>query len=296
MLQDRLTGREYKLLIAMRQFPGEASLPRANAFWKDRLIPVIGRHLGPQDGQSRHNKGFKDEKTEERRVLYYDAPSRVLAENDYTLRDRRPAGEGGKRKVTLKLRMADQFVVAGTRLHNDGEDLQTKLEEDIAPLAAAADDRTDAAQIALAKPRSIRSRFARSVSRTIAADRPLSQLQHALELFPRLEENLNADATGRLMPGEKLLAGPEIREVGFAGAKVDFGDGAIGKFTLTLWYFRPDAARRDVAEISFRCAFDGAMPGAAARRALTLFVAMQDELGDVLDLQGSSKTALALPR
>lgn len=296
MLQpNQLTGREYKLLLAMRAFPGEPSLALANGLWKARLIPIIGKHLGPHEGQNRHNKGFKQERAEERQVRYYDAPSRVLADNDYVLRERRTSG-AGKRKVTLKLRMADQFVVAGTQLHDSAEGIDTKFEEDIAPLAAAADDHPEDVPIALATPRSIRSRFALKVSQSIPAGRALAELQHALELYPRLEGNLLAQAKGRLMPGQRLHGGPEIREIAFEGAKVELGDDIKGKFTLSLWYFPREAARRDVAEISFKCGFDGAMPGGAARRALTLFIAMQEDLADILDLRGSSKTALALPR
>ncbi len=74
------------------------------------------------------------------------------------------------------------------------------------------------------------------------------------------------------------------------------GAGIVGKFTLTLWYFGAQQQRPTVAEISFKCAtVDGDMPGAAARRALALFIAMQTELGGWVNSDHSSKTALALP-
>jgi hypothetical protein len=292
---NQLTGREYKLLLAMQLFPGEPSLDLANAFWTKHLTPVIAKQLGPHDGKPRHDKGFKEDKTERRQVRYYDAVPRVLAARDYTLRERASSAEGAaERQVTLKLRMPDQFVVAGTRLHDPADGFDVKLEEDIAPLAAAEDDRADDAEIALATPRSIRSRFALSVSQSISAGRGLARLHDAFGLYPRLKDNLRA-VKGPISADETLHQGPEISEVAFQGAKVDLGDGIEGKFALTLWHFRPDAARRDVAEISFRCKFDGAMPGDAARRALTLFIAMQEDPA-LLDLRSSSKTALALPR
>ena len=74
------------------------------------------------------------------------------------------------------------------------------------------------------------------------------------------------------------------------------GAGVVGKFTLTLWYFGAQQRKPTVAEISFKCAtLAGDMPGAAARRALALFVAMQTDLGDWVNSECMSKTVLALP-
>ncbi len=51
-----------------------------------------------------------------------------------------------------------------------------------------------------------------------------------------------------------------------------------------------------VAEVSFKCDMPGGeMSGKAARRALKLFNALQEDLGDYLTRTHASKTALALP-
>jgi len=51
-----------------------------------------------------------------------------------------------------------------------------------------------------------------------------------------------------------------------------------------------------VAEISFKCGIgDGFMAGGAARRAFDVFIGLQEDLGDQVNLRDTSKTALALP-
>ncbi len=74
------------------------------------------------------------------------------------------------------------------------------------------------------------------------------------------------------------------------------GDDIVGKFALTLWHFGPTHSAPAVAEISFKCAIvNGDMPSKAAKRALALFVGMQTDLGNWVNSEYSSQTALALP-
>jgi hypothetical protein len=118
-----------------------------------------------------------------------------------------------------------------------------------------------------------------------------------LELYPTLEDDLRVLGANGLQESTRLRPGPHIHEVALKGAEVDLGQDIQGKFALSLWYFLPlgdDLPK--VAEISFKCALhDGRMPRGAARRALALFIGMQEELRDWVDLRRASKTALALP-
>ena len=52
-----------------------------------------------------------------------------------------------------------------------------------------------------------------------------------------------------------------------------------------------------VAEVSFKCdTIDGEMPVKAAQRALDLFIGFQAKLGDYVNTDHSSKTAMVLPK
>ena len=93
-----------------------------------------------------------------------------------------------------------------------------------------------------------------------------------------------------------LVSGPVIQESVYEGAKVKLGGSIDGKFALTLWRFSSRRPVPGIAEISFKCETQsGFMPASAAWRAFALFVGLQDELGDLVDVSHSSKTALALP-
>lgn len=115
-------------------------------------------------------------------------------------------------------------------------------------------------------------------------------------LFPTLKANLQASGAA-VSPRLVLRSGPLTRETVFRGARVRFGDGIVGRLALTHWHFDDASAPVPrIAEISYSCDLTKRpMTREAARRALTLFIGLQDGLRELVDLRHASKTALALP-
>ncbi len=125
---------------------------------------------------------------------------------------------------------------------------------------------------------------------------PWITLAHAFELYPTLRNDLLRAYPDGIRSDTKLDRGPEISELVFKEAEVDLGDGVTAEFSLTLWYFKSKTSAPRVAEISFKCKVkDGYVPRGAAARARKLFVGMQEKLGDWVNFEEQSKTALALP-
>ena len=94
------------------------------------------------------------------------------------------------------------------------------------------------------------------------------------------------------MPGERFHE--RVFSGAFAG--VDLGNKIDAEFDLTLWHIA-GAAQPVVAELSFKYEFDnGDLEGAVAWRALVLFRALQEMLGDWASPERETKTSLALPK
>ncbi|MFA1623292.1 hypothetical protein ACDY96_10770 [Rhizobium mongolense] len=286
MMRHKLDGREYKLLLNADRFSNDPS-GTVDRFWSRAMIPLIDKQRDEEDGKPRPDGGFDREP--ERRVRYWDTNDCFLTRADLTLRERQEAAKPAE--ITLKYRMPDQFVVADCLLDAGGPDLKGSFEEDIAPLEV--DNPSDGERpVAIAPSRSIRSRFALSITRDAIWSEPVT-LADIAHLVPSLRDHLLASGQP-LNPHSRLIPGPSIADRVFKGAAVHLGANVTGKFALTLWFF--DAAPPKVAEISFKCETkNGEMPGKAARRALKLFIGMQTELGDWVSADFSSKTALALP-
>ncbi|MDX0985781.1 hypothetical protein GOL22_27145 [Sinorhizobium medicae] len=295
-MRHELDAREYKLLLNPDRFKEESPETVVDTFWENHLKRLIDAQLGLRNGEEpRHERRFSERK--ERVVRFWDTPDYTLTRADLALRERLSNDQEGnadaRPEITLKLRMADLFVVAAAELPGSRDDFSTTFEEDIAPLEVD-DPEPGKRSVVVPTRRSIRSRFARSTTQTADWNtrRTLGGLR---ELFPTTFELIEASWV-QCSPLTELVSGPTIRELAFKGARVKLGAGIVGKFTLTLWYFGAQQQRPTVAEISFKCAtVDGDMPGAAARRALALFIAMQTELGGWVNSDHSSKTALALP-
>jgi hypothetical protein len=145
------------------------------------------------------------------------------------------------------------------------------------------------------------SRFSRSTTQPITADKIPCTLAQACKLFPSLKNELMRCHPRGLSLNTRLVPGPAIEEHAFKGPTVEFGGGIIGEFAFTLWYRRTQHQKLPkkpyASEISFRCNTDddGLVGLSAARRAHLLFVAMQKKLAGWVDTDNSSKTALALP-
>ncbi|BCH19665.1 hypothetical protein MesoLjLa_65160 (plasmid) [Mesorhizobium sp. L-2-11] len=289
-----LESREYKLLLEFSHFDANPTLELANSFWDQRIKPTIEGRLGKRGRNSRAEEWFAT--AEVKSVRFWDTSACLLTRCNYALRERVSNRKEGSRKqqreITLKLRMPDMFVVAATSLRG-AQGAKIAFEEDIAPLEVA-DQSYPTSKVAISTPRSIRSRFSLSISIKGVASEP-STLSYAAALFPTLLTNL--EARGALASrSNQLQHGPAIQEHVFKGAKVRLASGTTGEFALTIWHFAPPEPVRGVAEISFKCGFEnGTMPGAAAQRAFDLFIGLQEDLGNGLDLQHPSKTELALP-
>lgn len=286
-----LEAREYKMLLKPEHFSGHPTKEDANTFWTTRLRPIVRKALGTR----RSKKSF--DKPEERRVQYWDTPDCMFTRSDLALRRRRSVVSRTSDEVdelTLKFRMPDYFIVASTDMSVERKK-DTKLEEDIAPLEVEDPDARENAVVLPAK-RSTRSRFAMS-SVVDIDERGLSKTGRALRTyFPTLDDIIDPGLSRSMK--KPLKGGPKIVEYVFKGPQAILADELKADFTLTIWRFRDDgdngAAR--VAEISFRYEIpDGEKAGTAARSALKLFVAMQEQLKDLVNPDHSSKTALALP-
>jgi hypothetical protein len=290
-----LDSREYKLMLDPQKFSGAPTPDEANRFWGDMLKPIIERRLDARDdGEPRHKKKFKLD--EERTVRFWDTDACDLDRHGYVLRERADVRDGredpSRREVTLKLRTPDLFLAAGALLPAAGDDADEKFEEDIGVLLARAEDGPGVERIEVARPPSMRSLFSRSVSQPLAAEASLASAEEVIELYPGLN-NLDIVDNG----AANLVHGALISEYVFEGAEVDLGRDVDAGFALTLWYAadRTGGASPAVAEISFKYdTDDGDVAPAVARRAMTLFLAMQAELAWASP-ERATKTSSGLP-
>ncbi|MGO1076397.1 hypothetical protein [Inquilinus sp. CA228] len=293
-----LKAREYKLLLKPDCFAGEMSLEKANQFWNVQIESIVRDHLDKKkDGKSRHGRGFDPAKR--RTIMFRDTGSHLLNRADYILRERVDIDEDGneaaKPELTLKLRTTDLFVAADTALPGSQPGFDTEFEEDIAPLQVSVTQPSGDRSIAVAEPRSMRSRFSVSTTQPVPDGPAINCLGDVLELHPTLLGNLVLTSVDEIRSDAALRPGPTISELVFKDAEVDLGDGVTAKFALTLWYFEAETAAPRVAEISFKCKLkDGYLPRGTASRAQKLFVGMQGLRGWV-NFEEESKTALALP-
>jgi hypothetical protein len=292
-----LEAREYKLLLDPTKFAGEPA-ELAGTFWDEQLKPIIEARLEPRDsGKPRARKAFEERK--HRRIRFRDTPACLLDRFDYSLRERVGLVGGreddASRQMTLKLRTPDLSFTAATDLPGALSGARTKFEEDVSPLQvarAAGKGKT----LALAEPRSTRSRFSLSTTQMVVSAAFPKTLGGLLALYPTLEDYLDEAPETDRADDAPLVSGPDIDETVLTGAQVDLGQSVKAGLALTFWYFQ-GANQPTVAEISFRCELDaaGQMPRTAARRARTLFVGLQDGLGAWLSSRDTSKTILAQP-
>ncbi|WP_172403325.1 hypothetical protein [Ensifer aridi] len=290
IMRQELDAREYKLLLNPAKFDAPLSKASANAFWHAQIEQIIGESL---DSSNASQNTFDE--LLQRTVRFWDTQDCALAAADLTLRSRVDEDAGvptsDEHEITLKLRLADFFVVADARLDGSDGGKKPEFEEDIAPYAVKPPDRT-AAVVFPAKP-STRSRYALTTKRHDHWEESSRTEGRLRRLFPRVE-----DLMGRQLRGDRrLIGGPEVHEFAAKGAKVRLDQKIVGEFTLTLWHVGAVEEAPTVAEVSFKCNTPGGeMSGKAARRALKLFNALQTDLGkSYLNTKHFSKTALALP-
>ena len=284
--------REYKLMLDPEKFSGTPSVDAANQFWKDMLKPIIEDRLDERNnGEPRHKNKF--ELDEERIVRFFDTGDCDLDRQGYVFRERFDLKNGhedfSKREVTLKLRTPDLFIAAGTSMEAADDDAEEKLEEDIGVLLVRAKGGSGEEHAVVADPPSMRSLFSRSVSQPLAAGVTLASLDDLVELSQPRDLEV---ADGR----DDLKQGDPIREWVFKGAEVDLGENLDAEFALTLWFLEESSsATPAIAEISFKYdTRDGNVAPEAAQRAMTLFLAMQEEL-EWASPERATKTSFGLP-
>ncbi len=282
-----LEAREYKILLNPEKCSQLVKLYKVNEFWESDIRSVIVNTLGlPEDGL----EDFKSRL--DRGVAFYDAGSCILTRHNFSLRDRQgpdPKTGEHERKISIKLRSPDLFVVASTPLVGK-KGKKPSFEEDIAPLEATDPD----GRVTLESPPSMRSRFSLVAEEKVKAAAKLDTWADAVRLFPSLPSLLPAAQLPAA--NDPLQRGQAIRELAFKGAECKLGDDVEAEFTLTLWFFASAPETVRIAEISYKCEFkNGFMPREAALRAFRLFVGLQTRLSDRIDLREASKTKLALP-
>ncbi|MBY3123240.1 hypothetical protein [Rhizobium laguerreae] len=282
-----LAAREYKLLLKSSEFRARPTLQTANDFWTSRVQSVVALIA---------NDPEPFDEAVHRVIRFWDTSDGILSRNDLILRTREEVDENfvstGKSEMTLKLRMPDQFVVASTFLAANGNGNETKFEEDIGPLEIAASRAGEKTQVIVPVKRSTRNRFSLSTTMKINSQQRLTRLADVLQAFPGVKEIVPNQTLGA-----SLNSGPINYEYAFKKGKAEFANNIGAKFTLSLWCFHSPIGDPDLAELSYTCKTrNGGMPGKAARKAYDLFIELQNRLGDIIDPENTSKTALALPK
>jgi hypothetical protein len=286
----RLDSREYKLMLDPAKFD-DAPEPTIERLWGKVITDIIAAALDRRNrGKPRHKKSLAP--GPERHVVFHDTKDGFLNANGYLLRERTSLKDG-RRELTLKFRTPDIFQAAQSWIGAAGG--KAEFEEDIAPLIRRTFARSGEVRVAFAHPPTMRSLFSKSVTVRIDADFATQSLRHVTALFPGFGGALRKAGLDKETFRAPLQSGERIHELVFNGAFVDLGENLEAEFDVTLWY-ADEATEPMVAELSFKYPTNkGAVAGAVARRAMILFQAMQEMLGDWASPERETKTSLALP-
>lgn len=294
----KLDSREYKLALEPAKFDFKNPGKTVDALWQDKLKGIIADALGKtKKGEARHKGKFDG--TKERQIVFRDTKNCALDALGYSLRERTDFDKGqletDSREMTLKFRTPDVFV-AQEAVPKKGK---AKFEEDIAPLIVRNVDTAGNEKGAFARPPAMRSIF--SVSLTKDKLKPADQFNtigNVVKHFKDLERGLERAGGKDIAPGTALTQGPTFHELVFKGGVVDLGEKMNAKVDVSLWYhagkFKTEVPA--LAELSFK--YDvkaGDAIGEAARRALTLFKALQVGLDGWTSPDRETKTSAALP-
>lgn len=294
----KLDSREYKLALEPTKFDFKNPGKTVDAFWEDKLKGIIADALGKtKKGKARHKGSFDD--TKERQTVFRDTKDCDLNAIGYSVRERTKIKKGelepDSRDMTLKFRTAD-VLIAWEALPEKGE---TKFEEDIAPLLVRKVDASGKETGSFAKPPSMRSIFSVSLTEELESTDKFTTVADVAKHFKDFKDRLERAGGKDIAPGAALSEGPVFHEVVFKGAAVDLGEKIEADFDLSIWYhagkFKTEAPA--LAELSFKYdAKDGDAIGEAARRALTLFKALQVGLDGWTSPDRETKTSAALPK
>jgi hypothetical protein len=270
----QLDSREYKLMLDATKFDGAELRQAVERFTVEQLVPMVRMQWTSNAADELAAKGLQ---VGERRIVrFWNSRDCLLYRHGFAWRGRVDIDEHGVRaqevELTLKFRSPDAFLAAGTPLKatNDAKKVDSKLEEDLGPVAA----RNGPTGGVVANPRAARSQFSRSTTQIVSSDKVPTSLAGIKGLYPSFDEELQA-AAGRI---EMSAPRPEYRELVYKSSKLDIAKDVKARFALTLWYKGADNQDHPaLAEISFKYdAKDGDVRNEVARRALALLLAMQD--------------------
>jgi hypothetical protein len=206
-----------------------------------------------------------------RQVHFLDTADHELREHDYVVRERTDQ-EDGSREVTLKFRHPDRFISQDRDMKPvDGFENDMRVEEDI-------------------KPR-FQSLFSFSSSVVVHDDQTITTFGDVTKLFPGLANELEdaQDDLALAMVGDFTAFKRVIKGTSF---QIRRDPEVFAECSLTLWYEDETGQHPIVAEFSVKYENAGGEDTAMmARRAYDTFMAIQDDLGDWIDPESTTKTA-----
>jgi len=277
MDQQKVTSREYKMLLRAKRFDGdeEALQRQARKFWHAFTSAAAGSVI--------RTAGAPDTVKTRRLVTFLDTAGKHLNAAGYILRERRNRDDDDA-EVTLKFRHPDAFVSQDRCMRPTARTrkAETKFEEDIKSA-----DGGKAPFVSVY-----------SFSTTVKGlDRQaVPALRDVQRMFPDLRGRLKpAGGSNHLDRVNRFTALEFVLKSGYL--TIASRPEIKAQCALIVWYDhsskKPKKHRRPVVvEFSFRYGSDeGRYSGALCTRAFSVFRALQTNLDGWVDPEGSTKTA-----
>src|SRR5262245_6905714 len=274
MDQQKVTSREYKMLLRAKRFDGdeEALRRQARKFWRAFTSAAAGSII--------RTAGAPDTVKTRRLVTFLDTAGQHLNAAGYILRERRN-GDDDDSEVTLKFRHPDGFVSqdrsmrAAARAH----DAETKFEEDIKS--------SDSGKTPFVSVYSF-STTVKGLDRQV-----FPALKDVQRVFPDLRGRLKpANGSSGLHRVSRFTALELVLKGGYL--TIASRPEVKAQCALIVWYDHSAKKhhRPILVEFSFRYGSDdGRYAGSTCARAYSVFRALQTHLDGWVDPDGSTKTA-----
>ncbi|ELS04685.1 hypothetical protein Xen7305DRAFT_00044210 [Xenococcus sp. PCC 7305] len=272
MKNQKVTSREYKLMLKAKKFQGDEKelLQQVQKYWRIFSEAIAGIVTITNDEFA---------EPEVRLVRFYDTKDQLLNSNSYVFRERSDAN-GKKREVTLKFRHRDRYVSQAREMKDqDGKTNKQKFEEDI-------------------KPPVFVSLYSFSNKLRIKGDKKLNKLNDPGRLFPdlplRLGDAYDGDQKIAVVNGftayQIVLEGPSFQ--------IDNETKLQCECALIVWYDGKPNKKPVVAEFSFKYKDESKtekFSSVAALKAFEVFQLLQQapKLKKWFDPKGPTKTRFA---